>query len=357
MKSIALDQSPAKTAVPPVAPPATAPSIGGLVRRPEMGSFIGLVAVFVFFSVFGGADFMSASGAASWLNVAAELGIVALPVGLLMIAGHLDLSVGSVIPASSMAVAIVSGLYDAPIVVGVIAALGLGLAVGFVNGYLVIRTNLPSFVVTLATLFAVAGLTLGFSIILAGSTSVALEAGPIAKQILGEFVGGKFQVTLFWWVALVIAFGFILGFSRYGNWILALGGDKVSARNAGIPTDRLTIALFMTSGLCSAFVGLSQAILYNSAQVSAGQSFIFNSIIAVVIGGVMLTGGYGSVVGIVLGTLTFSIVNQGIYFTSFDANWASLIIGILLLAAVLMNNTFRTMAMTYVSRAKGRVKP
>ena len=148
--------------------------------------------------------------------------------------------------------------------------------------------------------------------------------------------------------------GFILNYSRYGNWILAMGGDSVSARNAGIPTDRLTIALFMSSGLCAAFVGMSQAILYNSAQVAAGQSFIFNSIIAVVIGGVLLTGGYGSVVGIVLGTLTFSIVNQGIYYTGFDANWASLIIGILLLAAVLMNNTFRNMALTYAPRTKGR---
>jgi len=352
MKSITLDQASAKT----IAPPAAPTSIGSLVRRPEMGSFIGLIAVFAFFSFFGGTDFMSASGAASWLNVAAELGIVALPVGLLMIAGHLDLSVGTVIPASSMAIAIVSGLYEAPIIVGIIAALGIGLAVGFINGYLVIRTDLPSFVVTLATLFAVAGLTLGFSIILAGSTSVALEAGPVAKQLFGEFVGGKFQVTVLWWIGAVVVFGFILTFSRYGNWIFAVGGDKVSARNAGIPTDRLTIALYMASGLSSAFVGMSQAILYNSAQVSAGQSFIFNSIIAVVIGGVMLTGGYGSVVGIVLGTLTFSIVNQGIYYTGFDANWASLIIGILLLAAVLMNNTFRTMAMAYAPRTKARAK-
>jgi simple sugar transport system permease protein len=355
MKSITLDQPSVKTIAPP--PPAAASSIGGLVRRPEMGSFIGLLAVFVFFSVFGGADFLSASGAASWLNVAAELGIVAIPVGLLMIAGYLDLSVGTVIPASSMAVAIVSGLYGAPIIVGVIVALGLGLVVGFINGYLVIRTDLPSFVVTLATLFAVAGLTLGFSIILAGSTSVALDAGPVAKQLLGDFVGGMFQVTLFWWIAVILVFGFLLGFSRYGNWILALGGDKVSARNAGIPTDRVTIALYMSSGLCAAFVGMSQAILYNSAQVSAGQSFIFNSLIAVVIGGVMLTGGYGSVVGIVLGTLTFSIVNQGIYYTGFDANWASLIIGVLLLAAVLMNNTFRNLAMTYAPRLKGRARP
>ena len=99
---------------------------------------------------------------------------------------------------------------------------------------------------------------------------------------------------------------------------------------------------------------MSQAILYNSAQVSAGQSFIFNSIIAVVIGGVLLTGGYGSVVGIVLGTMTFAIVNQGIFFTGFDANWASLILGVLLLAAVLMmNNTFRNMALSYTPRAKG----
>jgi simple sugar transport system permease protein len=269
-----------------------------------------------------------------------------------MIAGHLDLSVGSVIPASSMMIAIVSGHYGAPIIVGILAALCLGLVVGFINGLLVIRTRVPSFVVTLATLFAVAGLTLGLSVILAGSTSVALKSGPVAKLVLGQFVGGKFQVTLFWWIAFIVIVGFILNFSRYGNWILAMGGDQISARNAGIPTERLTIALFTGSGLCAAFVGLSQAILYNSAQVAAGQSFIFNSIIAVVIGGVLLTGGYGSVVGIVLGTLTFSVVNQGIFYTGFDANWASLIIGVLLLAAVLMNNTFRTMALTYAPRAK-----
>lgn len=326
--------------------------LGSLARRPEMGSFLGLVAVFVFFSIFGGANFLTAGGAASWLNVAAELGIIALPVGLLMIAGHLDLSVGSVIPASSMTVAIISGYYQLPIAVGVIAALCLGLLVGYVNGALVIRTRVPSFVVTLATLFAVAGLTLGLSVILAGSTSVALKTGPVTKMLLGQFVGGKFQVTIFWWIAFVLIVGFILGFSRFGNWILAMGGDQISARNAGIPTEKLTISLFVGSGFSAAFVGMSQAILYNSAQVAAGQSFIFNSIIAVVIGGVLLTGGYGSVVGIVLGTLTFSVVNQGIFYTGFDANWASLIIGVLLLAAVLMNNTFRTMALNYSPRSK-----
>jgi simple sugar transport system permease protein len=322
-------------------------SLGSLVRRPETGSFLGLAAVFVFFTIFGGSNFASASGAASWLNVAASLGIVAIPIGLLMIAGELDISIGSMIPAGSVTLAIISGHFHAPILVGIGAALALGAVVGFINGLLVIRTAVPSFIVTLGTLFAVAGLTLGLCVILTGTTSVAIKAGPEAKFLLGQFIGGAFQVTIFWWIATAIIFGFILHFSRYGNWILAMGGDKVSARNAGIPTERMTILLFMCSSVSAAFVGLSQAILYNSAQVSSGQSYIFNAIIAVVVGGVLLTGGYGSVFGIVLGTLTFAIVNQGIYYTGFDANWASLIIGILLLLAVLMNNTFRKLALAY----------
>lgn len=262
-----------------------------------------------------------------------------------MIAGELDISIGSIIPAGSMTCAIISGHFDLPIVFGVGAALLLGAVIGLINGFLVIRTAVPSFIVTLGTLFAVAGMTLGFSVLVTGTTSVAIKV-PEAKWLLGDFIGGIYQVTIFWWLAAIVFWGFFLHFSRYGNWIFAMGGDKVSARNAGIPTDRVTIMLFVCSGMSAAFVGLSQEILYNSAQVSAGQSYIFNSIISVVVGGVLLTGGYGSVFGIVLGTLTFAVVSQGFYHTGFDANWASLIIGVLLLGAVLTNNTFRKMALS-----------
>ena len=93
-------------------------------------------------------------------------------------------------------------------------------------------------------------------------------------------------------------------------------------------------------------------LVYQSAQVLAGQSFIFNSIMCVVIGGVLLTGGFGSIVGIVFGTITFAIVNQGIYFTGIDPNMGSVIIGALLLIAVLTNDTFRQMALSYSSRKK-----
>jgi simple sugar transport system permease protein len=120
----------------------------------------------------------------------------------------------------------------------------------------------------------------------------------------------------------------------------------------GIPVEGVKIALFMASGFGAALVGVIQTVLYNSAQVANGQAFVFNSIIAVVIGGVLLTGGYGSVVGIIFGTLTFAIVSQGIYYTGWNSDWAALILGILLLAAVLMNNTFRRMALSYSPRSK-----
>lgn len=327
-------------------------SIGGLIRRPEAGAFLGLVGVTVFFLVFGSIEFLKPAGVASWLNVAANLGIVAIPIGLLMIAGELDISIGSMIPAGSMTVAILSGHFGLPIGVGIAAALGLGVLVGLVNGLLVVRTNVPSLIVTLGTLFAVAGLVLGLSVHLTGTTSVALKADPLAKAIFGQFIGGTFQVTIVWWFALTAIYVYLVHYSPWGNWIFALGGDKVSARNAGIPTDKLTIALFVVSSTSAAFVGMCQAMLFNSAQVSAGMSFIFNAIISVVVGGVLLTGGFGSVIGIFLGTITFAVVNQGIYFTTFDRNWSSLIIGVMLLLAVLMNNTFRAMALSYSPKKK-----
>jgi simple sugar transport system permease protein len=197
-------------------------------------------------------------------------------------------------------------------------------------------------------LFAVQGIVLGLTVLITKSTSVALTVEGPAKVLFGDFIlGGQLQVMVLWWLALTAAYVFVVHLSPFGNWIFAMGGDKVSARNAGIPTDRLTVILFVLSATSAAFVGMCQAILYNSAQVAGGQSFIFNAIISVVVGGVLLTGGFGSVIGIFFGTITFAIVTQGIYYTDFDRNWSSLIIGVLLLGAVLMNNTFRKMALSY----------
>ena len=318
---------------------------GSLVRRPEFGALIGAVAVYIFFSIAGGKAFSDVGGSASWLNVAAEVGIIALPVALVMIAGDLDLSVGSTLAGSSMTFAIISGFYDLPTWIGAIAAILLGAGIGWLNGYIVTRTNLPAFVVTLATMFAVQGLTLGFTRLLVGSTSVTMTPDSTFMFLFGNLIAGLFETAVVWWVVVAALVSWILYKTKYGNWIYAIGGDVISARATGIPVAKVRIWLFVGSGVGAALVGVIQTCLYSGAQVAAGQSFVFNSIIAVVIGGVLLTGGYGSTLGVILGTMTFAIVNQGIYYTGWDSDWASLIIGVLLLIAVLTNNTFRRLAL------------
>ncbi|MFH8251878.1 ABC transporter permease [Microbacterium sp. B2969] len=321
-------------------------SFGDLFRRPETGALVGTVTVFVFFAVFGGAQFLTTGGTASWLNVASELAIVALPVALLMIAGEFDLSIGSVVASSSITLAIVSGFYGLPQIVGIIAALAVGAVTGFINGLIVSRTNVPSFIVTLAMQFALAGLTLGLARVITGSTSVPLTPDPLFKALFGTLINGQFEVAIFWAIGIAVVVAWILQMTRSGNWIFAIGGDVQSARAAGIAVPKVKIALFMSTAIGASLVGIIQTMLYNGAQTGTGQSFVFNSIVAVVVGGVLLTGGYGSVIGVVLGCLTFAIVNQGIYYTGWNSDWAQLILGVLLLVAVLMNNTFRRLALT-----------
>ena len=320
---------------------------GTFMRRPEAGSILSLIGVVAFFVVAGGVHFGTLVAAASWVNFAANLGIVALPVGLLMIAGELDISIGAMIPAGSMTTAILSGYYGLPILVGTLGALAVGVLVGLVNGFLTVRTTVPSLIITLGTLVGMQGIVLSASVLLTGNASVAVTAPDWAKFLFGHLIGESHQVIILWWVGLAAIFAFVMHKSRFGNWIVAMGGDKESARNAGIPTARLTIILFVLSATCAAFVGMCQAILFNSAQVSGGMSFIFNVIVSVVVGGVLLTGGFGSVLGIVFGTLTFAIVSQGIYFTHIDRNWSNLIIGVILVIAVAMNESFRRLALAY----------
>ena len=327
-------------------------SLASFLRKPEAGAVLSLLAITAFFVLFGGVNLGNFLGAASWLNFAANLGIVALPVGLLMISGELDISIGAMIPAGSMSIAVVSGHYGLPISVGIAAALGVGVVVGLINGLLTLKTSVPSLIITLATLVAMQGLVLSASVLLTGNASVPLHAPEWSKAIFGTLIGGSYQIIILWWLAFTALYFFVIQLTPLGNWLFAMGGDKDSARNAGIPTDKMTLWLFILSSTSASFVGMCGAIMFNSAQVSGGMNYIFNAIVAVVVGGVLLTGGFGSVLGIFIGTVTFAVVNQGIYFTDIDRNWSSLIIGVMLLLAVLMNNTFRNMALKYSPKKK-----
>jgi len=164
--------------------------LSAFIRRPAAASIISLIGVTLFYVIFGGVDFGRLVRAASWVNFAANLGIVAIPVGLLMISGELDISVGAMVPASKIVLAIAVGFYGLNIWLGILITLAVAGGIGWINGMLVTRTNVPSLIVTLATLFAVAGLTLFGYILLTDTTQLGQ---PDTTDALSEFVFGTYH--------------------------------------------------------------------------------------------------------------------------------------------------------------------
>lgn len=323
-----------------------------LLARPELGAVGGAVGVWIFFAlVAGDRGFLTLKGTATYLEVAAELGILAVAVALLMIGGEFDLSVGSIIGASGMLLTILSVQYGWNLWAALLVVVGFAVAAGLFNGYLVIKTGLPSFIVTLATLFIFRGATIGGTRLLTGRTQLGglhEASGYEAAHTLfaGDVpvAGVDFPVSILWWLALAALATWLLLRTPFGNWIFGAGGDARAARNTGVPVERVKVTLFVGTALAASFVGVMQAVAFSGADVLRGELREFFAIIVVVIGGTLLTGGYGSAVGAVFGALIFGMVRQGIVFTGVDADWFQVFLGVMLLLAVLVNHWVRRRA-------------
>ncbi|MEP0520254.1 MAG: ABC transporter permease [Hyphomicrobiales bacterium] len=316
------------------------------VRKPEFGAIAAFLLTYLFFTfATSGTGFVSVNGTAGWLNLAAELGIVAIPVGLLMISGEFDLSIGSTVGAASMIVALGTNHFGVPIWPTIALALMAGMLIGLCNGLAVVKTNLPSFIVTLATNFIVIGATMGFSRLIANVTSSSIVSSESAKLLFAAR-WGQANISVLWW-GIATAIGFwVLSRAVFGNWIYATGGNLQAARSAGVPVDRVKIILFMATGFAAAFVGIMQGIQWNSGNSTYGMGYVFQAPIVVVIGGILLTGGYGTVTGIFFGTALFGVISTGIFYTGWNTDWVQLFLGVLLGAAVLANNYVRRLALT-----------
>jgi len=316
------------------------------VRRPEAGAFAAFLLTYFFFVLATpGTGFVSVNGTAGWLNLAAELGIVAIPVGLLMISGEFDLSIGSTVGAASMILALGTNQFGGPTWPTIGLALMAGAAIGLANGIAVVKTKLPSFIVTLATNFIVVGATMGISRLIANVTSASVFASDSAKFVFASR-WGQANISILWWLLVAYVGYRVLSKSRFGNWIYATGGNEDAARAAGVPVERVKVVLFTAAGVCAALVGILQGVQWNSGNSTYGMGYVFQAPIVVVIGGVLLTGGYGSVVGIVLGTALFGLISSGIFYTGWNTDWIQLFLGLLLALAVLANNYARRLALT-----------
>ena len=320
-----------------------------ILQRPELGSLAGVILVFAFFAITAGdRGFLTWLGTINYLAVAAQLGILAVAVSLLMIAGEFDLSVGSMIGAAGMVIAIPIAEFGWPVWAALLLALGFAMAVGWFNGWLVLRTGLPSFIVTLAALFMLRGLTIGFTRLITGRTIVSglrghTEGSPFVALFTGAPLG--IPAAVWWWVGLTVLAGWVLFRTRFGNWIFGVGGDAGAARNVGVPVATVKILLFMATALSATLFAALTVFGAGSADVLRGELKEFEAIIAAVIGGTLLTGGYGSVIGASLGALIFGMVRQGIFFTGINTDWFQAFLGVVLLIAVVFNNFVRRKAL------------
>jgi simple sugar transport system permease protein len=303
----------------------------GASARPEAGALAATVALFVFFAVWAD-QFLTTDSLASTLAIAAELGIVAMAVTLLMIAGEFDLSVGSVLGMSSVLVAYAMTELGLPAVAAVVCGLAGAAAIGLLNGLLVVWLRIPSFIVTLGALMfwrgVVSVITQGFPIDVPDSA--------VLEPFSHRFANG-FNASAFWFVGLAVVFAFLLGRAAFGNWILASGGNERAARGLGVPVDRVRVTLFVLTAVMAGLVGVMQAGRFGSVDANRGSGLELEAIAAAVIGGARLTGGFGSVIGTALGCLMIGMIRNGLALAGVASYWYTAIIGLLVVLAVVVN--------------------
>ncbi|MDX8049099.1 ABC transporter permease [Lentzea sp. BCCO 10_0798] len=338
------------------APPAADERLGKpramdqLIKRPEIGAMLGALLVFLFFSVVT-EQFLSVGGAATWLDDASMLGIMAVAVAMLMIGGEFDLSAGVMTASTALVTALLATQLGLNVWLALLVSLAFALAVGALNGWLVMRTGLPSFIVTLGSFLALQGLNLGITRLVTGSVQVSGMREAAGYESAGflfastfQIGGTSFYVSIIWWVLFTVVASTVLMRTRFGNWIFAIGGAAQSSRAVGVPVVRSKILLFMTTAFAAWLVGSINILRYASVQANQGIGLEFQYIIAAVIGGCLLTGGFGSAVGAAIGALIFGMARQGIVYAGWNSDWFQLFLGVMLLAAVLVNNMLRRRA-------------
>ena len=321
-------------------------TLSRLIRRPELASALGALVIFIFFMIVAPA-FRSLDAFATTLYASSTLGIVALAVGLLMIGDEFDLSSGVAVTAAALAATMLNYNLGLNSWVGAFLSLIVALGIGALNGYLVTRTGIASFLITLAAFLMLQGLNLAVTKLITGQVATPrisdMQGFDSAEMVFAGAVtifGVNVRVTVFWWIFFVILASILLFKTKFGNWIFAVGGNQESARAVGVPVRRVKITLFMFVGFAAWFVGMHTLFAFDSIQAGNGVGNEFLYIIAAVIGGCALTGGRGTAIGTAIGALIFGMTNQGIVYAGWNPDWFKFFLGAMLLFAVLVNSSF-----------------
>jgi simple sugar transport system permease protein len=321
-----------------------------LMGRPELGSVVGAIAVFVFFAI-AAEPFLRATSLSTVLYASSTIGIMAVPVALLMIGGEFDLSAGVMVVSSALISSMFSYQMTANTWVGVGVSLLVTLAIGVFNGVLLTRTKLPSFIITLGTFFMLTGLNLGFTKLISGTVSTKtiadMEGFSSARVLFASHLtlgNVDIQITILWWIVLVAVATWILLRTRVGNWIFAVGGNADAARAVGVPVTKTKIGLYMGVAFAAWISGQHLLFSYDAIQSGDGVGNEFLYIIAAAVGGCLMTGGFGSAIGAAVGAFIFGMTSKGIVYAQWNPDWYKFFLGAMLLLATLLNAWVRKRA-------------
>jgi len=321
--------------------------VKAVLGLPGFGAAAGAIVVFAFFTI-ATPLFVTVSGIANWLDPSSTIGLVAVAVAFLMIGGEFDISAGVMIGSTGLVTGLLAVNLGVNMWLAMAGSLVFAVLVGMFNGFMVTRTKLPSFIITLGTFFILQGLNLGVIKLVTGTVRVnGLDSAPgyhSAYLLFASTIsigGANVQVAILWWVVITAVLAVVLAHTRIGNWITSVGGVPEAARGLGVPVAKTKIGLFVGVSVMAWFVGVITALRLTAvtSNQGVGQELIF--IVAAVVGGCLLTGGYGSIIGASLGALIFGMAQVGIPDVGWNSDWYYAFLGAMLLLAVLVNTAIR----------------
>jgi len=323
-------------------------SIWGLfVTSPIAGPLASLVVIGILFSIFV-PHFFSLRSVSGIINAATLTGMVTIGITLLMISGEFDLSVGSIVAIGAYAFAFGTTELDSPLL-----AVALGLLIpallGAINGLIFVWTEIPSFIVTLGTLYIYRGAVWVLS---GGQLIQTLEKQAVYTVFNGRLdvlnsllPGANFRTSLLWLLGVTTLFQYILVRTGYGNHVFAVGGNPLGALAQGVNIKRVKVINFIISGTLAGLTGILLFSQYKSVRVATGAGMELSAIAAAVVGGTLLTGGAGSIWGALIGAILISTLRTGVVLMNIPfipADNFEAVVGATIIGAVILNNWLRS---------------
>ncbi|MEM6429019.1 MAG: ABC transporter permease [Deinococcota bacterium] len=310
-----------------------------LILRPEFGPLVLVIGELIVFTVLSSGQYLSAFNLGNLLAFVPELGMIALAMTLLMIAGEFDLSVGSVFGFAPVLMWTLFNEGVTSLELGFFLAILTAVFIGLFNGWFVTQLKIPSFLVTLGMLLVVRGSAL---YITSGFPQRTWQAqSPLMELIVGDFRIGNLRIyaSLIWFIIFAVIFGYVLSQTKFGNWIQASGGNAYAATARGVNVARTKISLFVLTSVMSAYAGVTSSIRVSAANPNSGTGYELEIIAMVVIGGTALMGGRGTIFGTVLGVFILRLMRNGINFTNVPALAYNIFIGAIILGMMAIHSS------------------